>query len=343
MLTRTTRRRVIAAAATGAVVIAAFVFVIPRIASYGSAWMVIKQLTWPWIAALGVATLINVATFALPWMVALPGLGFLKALAMTQASTAFSSLVPGGAPVGMAASFGILRSWGFGAKRVALAVTLTGVWNQISVFVFPIIAVGLLAAEGAGFGSLALLAFIGFALFIVIAGGIAAFLARPRLAFRVGELASLGAARLGRLRGKQPPTWGGDALVSFRSETLVLLRRRWFALTVSTLANQLTGYLMLELSLRAVGISRSEISVAESFAAWSVGRLLVSLPLTPGGVGVVEVGLVGALIGFGGTSADVVAAVLAYRALSLVPTLLLGLLASATWRLRTPSANPSHS
>jgi uncharacterized membrane protein YbhN (UPF0104 family) len=100
---------------------------------------------------------------------------------------------------------------------------------------------------------------------------------------------------------------------------------------------------MLEVSLRAVGISRSEISVAESFAAWSVGRLLVSLPLTPGGVGVVEVGLVGALIGFGGTSANVVAAVLAYRALSLVPTLLLGLLASATWRLQTPSADPSHS
>ena len=141
MLTRTPRRRVMAGAATGAVVIAAFVFVIPRIASYDSAWMVLRQLTWPWIVGLGVATVVNVVTFALPWMVGLPGLGFLKALAMTQASTAFSSLVPGGAPVGMAASFGILRSWGFGAKRVALAVTLTGVWNQISVFVFPIIAV----------------------------------------------------------------------------------------------------------------------------------------------------------------------------------------------------------
>jgi uncharacterized membrane protein YbhN (UPF0104 family) len=337
------RRRVIAGAATGAVITAAFVFVIPRIASYGSAWMVLKQLRWPWIAGLSVATVVNVVTFALPWMVALSGLGIMKALAMTQASTAFSSLVPGGAPVGMAASFGILRSWGFGAKRVALAVTLTGVWNQISVFVFPVIAVGLLAAEGAGFGSLALLAFIGFALFVVMTGGIAAFLARPRLAFRVGELASRVVARLSRLRGKQPPTWSGDALVGFRSETLILLRHRWLALTAATLINQLTGYLMLELSLRAVGIPWSEISVVESFAAWSVGRLLVSLPLTPGGIGVVEVGLVEALIGFGGTSANVVAAVLAYRALSLVPTLLLGVLASATWRLQTRPANSGDS
>jgi uncharacterized protein (TIRG00374 family) len=61
-------------------------------------------------------------------------------------------------------------------------------------------------------------------------------------------------------------------------------------------------------------------------------RLLGSLPITPGGLGVVEVGLTGALVGFGGNNAEVVAAVLVYRFLTIVPTLLLGLLAGATWR-----------
>lgn len=110
--TRNQRRRLIAIAVAGAVVAVAFVFVLPRIAGYGAVWGVLKQVTWPWIVALCVATVANILTFAPPWMVALPGLGFMKALSMTQASTAFSSLVPGGAPVGIAASFAILRSWG---------------------------------------------------------------------------------------------------------------------------------------------------------------------------------------------------------------------------------------
>ena len=46
----------------------------------------------------------------------------------------------------------------------------------------------------------------------------------------------------------------------------------------------------------------------------------------------VELGLTGALLGFGGNNAGVVAAVLVYRFLTIVPTLLLGLVAALTWR-----------
>jgi uncharacterized membrane protein YbhN (UPF0104 family) len=88
--------------------------------------------------------------------------------------------------------------------------------------------------------------------------------------------------------------------------------------------------------VRAVGIGQAQVSVAETFGAWSIGRLLVSLPLTPGGVGFVELGLTGALIGFGGQHARVVAAVLVYRVLSILPTLVLGLAAAATWKLQAP-------
>ena len=337
------RRRLIAIVASGMVVAVAYAFVLPRIAGYTSVWVVIRRLTWPWVLGLCVATVVNILTFAPPWMVALPGLGFVKALSMTQASTAFSSIAPGGAPVGMVASFTILRSWGLGGRQAGLAVALTGIWNQLSVFAFPVIAVGLLAAKGIGFGSLALLALVGVALFVAITAGIAALLARPRLVFRAGELVAKGVSWLSRLRGTQPPTWGGDALVGFRTEMLELLRHRWLALTATTLANQFTGYLLLELSLRAVSISLSEVSLVASFAAWSVGRLLLSLPLTPGGIGVVELGLVGTLVGFGGPNAKVVAGVLVFRALSVVPTLLLGLLAAATWKLQRPAANPSRS
>ena len=49
-----------------------------------------------------------------------------------------------------------------------------------------------------------------------------------------------------------------------------------------------------------------------------------------------ELGLTGLLVGFGGSNAAVVAAVLVYRFLTLVPTLVLGLLAAATWRRHRP-------
>jgi uncharacterized protein (TIRG00374 family) len=61
-------------------------------------------------------------------------------------------------------------------------------------------------------------------------------------------------------------------------------------------------------------------------------RLLSAFPITPGGLGIVEVGLTGALVAFGGQNARVVAAVLVYRVLSTVPTLVIGLIAGATWR-----------
>ena len=65
-------------------------------------------------------------------------------------------------------------------------------------------------------------------------------------------------------------------------------------------------------------------------------RLLGSLPITPGGVGIVELGLTGALVAFGGGNDRVVAAVLLYRVLTVLPTLALGLCAAAVWRRLRP-------
>jgi uncharacterized membrane protein YbhN (UPF0104 family) len=296
-------------------------------------------MSWIWILALAIATLANIVTFAPPWMVALPGLGFLKALSMTQASTAFSLLVPGGAPAGMAASFAALRSWRFTRKAVGLAVSLTGVWNQVSTFVFPVVAILLLAVEGGVSRSLVLVAASGVVLLAVATAGAAAVLSRPAITFRMGGAASRAVGRVNRLRRRPAPAWGGEEFVRFRADTLTFLRRRWIALTGATLANQLTGYLVLQFAVRAVGLGQGQLSIAECFTAWSVGRSLASLPLTPGGIGVVELGMTGTLIGFGGPHASVVAAVLIYRALSVIPTLFLGLVAVATWKLLRPKAS----
>ena len=98
------------------VVVATFVFVLPKVADYGDVWGVIKELTAAQIALLLGATLLNLATYAPPWQAALPGISFKHAFVLTQASTASTYVLPGGAAVGMGVSFGLLRGWGFAGK-----------------------------------------------------------------------------------------------------------------------------------------------------------------------------------------------------------------------------------
>ena len=93
-------------------------------------------------------------------------------------------------------------------------------------------------------------------------------------------------------------------------------------------------FLVLMVSLRALGVPSEQVTIVQAFAAWSLARLLGSIPITPGGIGVVELSLTGTLIGFGGNNAGVVAAVLVYRFMTMVPTLVLGLVAASTLRDR---------
>ena len=97
-------------------------------------------------------------------------------------------------------------------------------------------------------------------------------------------------------------------------------------------AAAVTVFLLLVLSLRAVGVSGSEVDVIEIFAAWSLVRIIGAIPITPGGFGIVELGLTTALVAFGGNNAGVVAGVLIYRFLTVVPTIVLGGLSALTLR-----------
>ena len=89
---------------------------------------------------------------------------------------------------------------------------------------------------------------------------------------------------------------------------------------------------MLIVALRAVGVPSADVSVAEAFAAWALIRIITTVPITPGGLGVVELGLTGGLVTFGGHEAPVVAAVLLYRVLTYVPPLAAGGVCLLIWR-----------
>jgi uncharacterized protein (TIRG00374 family) len=187
------------------------------------------------------------------------------------------------------------------------------------------------------------IATIGLVVFVVIAGGFGLALSSGGMARRVGELAARTVNWVLRVVRRGPVAWDGESLARFRARAIGLLRRRWHVLTLATLAGQLSVFLVLLVSLRALGVGSGEVSLVEAFAGWSLARVLGSIPITPGGLGLVELGLTTVLAGFGGNHAGVVAAVLVYRFLTIVPTLALGAAAAATWRRHRRSALPSSS
>ena len=332
------RRRSIGVAIGLVFVVATFVFVLPQIAAYGDVWRVLQRLSWREMVILTAALVLNLATFGLTWMVALPHLGYRQAFVITQASTASTYVAPGGPTVGIAVSLAMLKGWGFKPQSIARATALTGVWNQLALLGFPALALALLTLEGGTNPLLQTVALLGLAIFCAVAGAFGLGLASRRIARRAGNLAARIANFLLRLVRRGPVNFDGSAFVRFRGDTVGLIARRWYLLTLWTLTAQLTAFLILLVSLRALGVSGGQVDLVEAFAAFSIVRLAQSLPITPGGVGVVELGLIAVLTGFGGSNAGVVAAVLLYRFLTLVPTLVLGLIAGVTWRHHRPRA-----
>ena len=330
------RRQIVTAAIALAVIGLTFAFVLPRIADYGQVWHVVTSLSWPSILALIGATVLNIVTFAPPWSICLPGLGFVRALTVTQASTATTYIAPGGAAPGMAVSFAMLRAWGYSGRQVAVTVAVTGVWNQLIIFGSPPLALALLALVGERNPILQSFAIVGVIVFGAALGLFAAGMASADVARWFGDQVARMVNRILQIARRGPVGFDGESIVRFRGSALDLLRTRWHLITVSTLAGQLSVFFLLYVTVRVIGVGSGALSGLEIFAAWSVAKLLGSLPITPGGIGVIELGLTSLLVGFGGPKAQVVAAVLVYRFLAVVPTLVLGLAAAATWRRHHP-------
>lgn len=332
-------RRILGTAVALAVVIAVFAVLLPRIADYGDVWGVMSGLSTRELAALAAATIINLATYAPPWMAALPGLGYRQASVLTQTSTALSIAVPGGDAVGLAASYAMLRSWRYRTAAIAVAVLVTAAWNQIVNVTLPMLALVLLLLTGGSSPLLLTAGLIGMGVVVALTIALVLALRGDRQARWLGDHAQrVVNALLCVVRRQRREGWG-DAAVGFRHETVGLLARRWHVITLAAFAGHLAVFGVLMVTLRATGVGADQVSWVEAMAAWGLIRLLTAVPVTPAGVGIVELGLSSALVGFGAGNANAVAAVLLYRVLTVLPTLALGAVFGLTWRRqRAPEA-----
>ena len=306
--------------------------VLPQLADLSEVWAVLQDLSTGWLLVLLLGAAWNIATYQFVMMSALPGLSMGKAFVAGQLSTALANTLPAGAVVGVGVTYTVLRSFGHAGRSIAVAATLTGVWNTFVKLGLPVVALALLAFTGAANQALVITAVIGLAILVaaVVLGGLS--LSSEPLALRIGDGLAHAVTRVVGLFGRAPVTGWGARLARFQRESIGLLRRRWLLLTATTLVSHLSLYLLLVLSLRAVGVEADTVTAVDALGAFAFVRLVTALPLTPGGLGVVELGLSGALVLAGGPDAAVVAAVLLYRGLSYALQVPLGALSWLVWR-----------
>ena len=322
------------ARSVAAVVLVAVIFVyfLPRVVDYGDVWAAVRAMTWLELLTLASLAVWNQATYWLVEMSARPGLGFRQAMKITQASTAISNTLPGGAALGAGLQIAMYVSYGFARQDIGLSLALTGLWNTFVKLGMPIVALALLAIGGNAGGALVTASVVGL---LILFGTIVAFAVALRSeqgAFRVGQRLGAVLSFMARVTRRSPRGDWGAILADFRRRTVELLSRRWKQLTAATLLSHVTLYVVLLLTLRHVGVSNEAVSWEEALAAFSFVRLLSALPITPGGLGVVELGMTATLVAAGGNEARVVAAVLVYRLLTFVLPIPVGAASYFFWR-----------
>jgi len=133
----------------------------------------------------------------------------------------------------------------------------------------------------------------------------------------------------------------GEAAVRFRKRTIQLVSKRWPMLTLATVVSHLGLFLVLLISLRFVGVSAQDVGWAEVLGDFAFARLLTAVPITPGGLGVVELAYIGGLVLAGRNHttaspeefrAQVAAGVLLFRALTYGAQIPLGGITYLIWR-----------
>jgi uncharacterized protein (TIRG00374 family) len=328
-------KRVLGAIASLVIVVGIFVYAIPRIADYSAVWKTITALTAVELWSLVAAMLFNLLTYWLANMAALPGLKLAQSAVVTQTTTSVANTIPGGGAVAVGLTYTILRSWGFAAHSIALYVGVTGVWNVFLKLGLPIVALALLAITGQASAALLAAALIGLAILSVAVVSFALALWKKELARRIGDALGRAASAVRRPFHRPPITTWGEQAVAFRSRTIALVARRWHVISLTTVLSHLALWLVLLLALRHVGISEGEVPTLQVLAVFSFGRLLGALPITPGGLGVVELGYIGGLVAAGGNEPQIVAAVLLFRVLTFVVQIPIGGFTYLIWRARS--------
>jgi uncharacterized protein (TIRG00374 family) len=240
-------------------------------------------------------------------------------LRIDLATLAVSHLVPGGSAVGLGLGFQLLTDAGVDGVDAASAKATQAVGSAL---VLNVLLWAALAASIAihGFSPVyGPVAVVGLLLLSVAAGALVVMRTRERAAARL----------LGRYVGRLPgltPVAVEAAVVSAAHYIRDFTSNRRQLLTTAALAaaNWLLDAFALWSCVRAFGHT---LGLDGLLVPYGIANVLAALPFTPAGIGVVEAFLIPALVGFKVPRGTAILGVLAWRGLSFLAPIPLGLAA----------------
>ena len=327
---------------SAALVIAAFGFALPHFASYPNVWASVVAMAWPHAVLIAVAAAGSMAAIWVMICSVLPSIRLREAAAVNLGSSVVANTMPGGGALAMGVSWAMLSSWGVGTEEYVLYTLVSGTWNVFARLGLPVIATLVLLTDSRPGAGLIAAAAVGLALLAGAAAGLGLLIRSESFALGAGRALQRALTGTWRLVHRRPSFDIPGSLAGFRSRASTLIAVRGWWITAATLASNLTLWLVLLACLRGVGLAQGQVPWQTSLAAFASVRLLTVLPITPGGLGITELGLVGILAadsGHGGipgashlTMAQVTAAVLLYRAVTYLLPIPAGVVALLTWR-----------
>ncbi len=312
-----------------------FVVFLPQFIDYGQVVDAMFELTIGQIVLLSALGLLKTWFDAGVYNSLIPGLGWWDGWKAWASSNSVAFVAPPGAD--LAIRFGMYRTAGIGGDTAGTGIILSWFFTTGYKLAVPVIAlVWVVVAEGVTDTALVTLAVIGLAAVVAGAGLTGMIMYREQIALRIGNLLERSYDRLAGGRWKFPKAAGlGDRMVDVRSQVIGTLRERWLPATITAVASQAVFLITLVMSMRFVGVTSEQASLAIIFDAYAIGLLLSMIPIFPGGLGVVELAYVGVIVGEaqdGDLANAVTAGAFVHRIFTWLLPIVVGLYPLMAWR-----------
>jgi uncharacterized membrane protein YbhN (UPF0104 family) len=269
-------------------------------------FMGVLALTLLWLAGLWARTLVQTS--------ALPGLSKRQALLLSLTGSSVSNVLPFGGAAGTALNYSMTRSWGHSRTAFVLYAVMTHIWGLAAKLAVPVLAVVLLLATGASSTGLLVPAVIALLAMGVLATLLGLVLAREGSAASCGRWAERLVLVATRLIRRPRQLRLETVAMELRRQVIIMLRLGWRRPAVGMVGYFGLQGLLLWACLHVVGFAISPVQVLAVFA---LERLLTVLVVTPGGLGLVEVGMTAVLVAFGGNPAAAAAGLVLFRAFTM--------------------------
>jgi uncharacterized membrane protein YbhN (UPF0104 family) len=300
---------------------------------WDAVWNGIAHLEWWQLTVLVALVIVRQVLNAMPLVYFIPGLSIFKATASDQGATLMSMVAPPTAD--SVFRIVVLRSWGIDMDRAAAGGTSNILVFYMARWISPLMGVLLLLTIRFD-GTYALVAAGSLVVAVAIFAGGLLVTRSQALAARLGRTAGRVARRI---RTTVDPEAWASSVAGFQGH-IADRYRTGVALSIPTLVLKLLVDASIALlAIRFVGIASGQLSAVEIVSAFLVVFPLTLFPLQ--GIGILDATLVAALTAVGGVEleAQLVAAMVTYRVVTLGTPALLGALFVLGWRRTTGRAD----